>query len=109
MKAMLLCAGEGIRLRPYTSNTPKCLMPIKGTPLLEIWLDKLSNAGINDFLINTHYLSEKVNDYVNTSKYKKSIKVTYEKELLGTAGTLLNNISFFDGQDGFLYMQITIL
>ena len=66
-------------------------MPIKGTPLLEIWLDKLSNAGINDFLINTHYLSEKVNDYVNTSKYKKSIKVTYEKELLGTAGTLLNN------------------
>lgn len=101
MKAILLCAGKGMRLRPYTNNTPKCLMPIKGIPLLEIWLDKLSNAGINDFLINTHYLSEKVNDYINTSKYKKSIKVVYEKELLGTAGTLLNNISFFDEQDGF--------
>ncbi|MBD1151171.1 nucleotidyltransferase family protein [Pelagibacterales bacterium SAG-MED25] len=101
MKAILLCAGKGMRLRPYTNNTPKCLMPIKGIPLLEIWLDKLSNAGISDFLINTHYLSEKVNDYINTSKYKKSIKVVYEKELLGTAGTLLNNISFFDEQDGF--------
>ena len=101
MKAILLCAGKGMRLRPYTNNTPKCLMPIKGIPLLEIWLDKLSNAGINDFLINTHYLSEKVNDYINTSKYKKSIKVVYEKELLGTAGTLLKNISFFDEQDGF--------
>jgi mannose-1-phosphate guanylyltransferase len=100
MKAILLCAGKGLRLRPYTNNTPKCLMPIKGIPLLEIWLEKLSNAGITEFLINTHHLSEKVYDYINGSKYKESIKIVYEKELLGTAGTLLNNLSFFDNQDG---------
>ena len=97
---MLLCAGKGLRLRPFTINTPKCLMPIKGVPLLEIWLEKLSNAGINDFLINTHHLNEKIYNYISTSKYKKSIQIVYEKELLGTAGTLLNNISFFDNKDG---------
>ena len=100
MKAILLCAGKGLRLRPYTNNTPKCLMPIKGIPLLEIWLEKLSSAGITEFLINTHHLSEKVYDYINSSKYKKSIKIVYEKELLGTAGTLSNNTSFFENQDG---------
>mgnify|MGYP001280581936 CR=1 FL=1 len=100
MKAILLCAGKGLRLRPYTNNTPKCLMPIKGIPLLEIWLEKLFNAGITEFLINTHHLSEKVYDYINYSKYKESIKIVYEQELLGTAGTLLNNISFFDNKDG---------
>jgi mannose-1-phosphate guanylyltransferase len=100
MKAILLCAGKGLRLRPYTNNIPKCLMPIKGKPLLEIWLEKLSNAGITNFLINTHYLSDQVNHFINRSKYKKSIKVVHEKKLLGTAGTLLENISFFDNQDG---------
>tara|TARA_Y100000768_G_scaffold367608_1_gene330844 strand:+ start:2093 stop:2776 length:684 start_codon:yes stop_codon:yes gene_type:complete len=100
MKAILLCAGKGMRLRPYTNYTPKCLMPIKGKPLLEIWLEKLSIAGITNFLINTHYLSEKVYDYINASKYKKSIKVVHEKKLLGTAGTLSKNISFFENQDG---------
>ena len=100
MKAVLLCAGKGLRLRPYTNNTPKCLMPIKGTPLLKIWLEKLSNVGVTNFLINTHHLSEKVCDFIKSSKYQKSIKIVYEKELLGTAGTLLKNISFFDNQDG---------
>ena len=100
MKAILLCAGKGQRLRPYTNNIPKCLMPIKGKPLLEIWLEKLSGAGVTNFLINTHYLSNQVNNFVDHSKYKRSIKVVHEKKLLGTAGTLLQNISFFENQDG---------
>mgnify|MGYP005992572513 CR=1 FL=1 len=100
MKAILLCAGKGLRLRPYTNNIPKCLMPIKGKPLLEIWLEKLFSAGITNILINAHYLSDQVDNFINHSKYKKSITVVYEKKLLGTAGTLSKNISFFDNQDG---------
>ncbi len=98
---MLLCAGKGLRLQPYTIDTPKCLMPIKGIPLLEIWFEKLTNIGVSEFLINTHHLSEKVYNYVKSSKYQKSVKIIYEKKLLGTAGTLINNVSFFDNQDGF--------
>ena len=100
MKAILLCAGKGLRLRPYTYNIPKCLIPIKGKPLLEIWLEKLFSAGITNILINAHYLSDQVDNFINHSKYKKSITVVHEKKLLGTAGTLLQNISFFDNQDG---------
>ena len=104
-----MCAGKGLRLRPYTSFIPKCLMPIKGTPLLEIWLEKLSSAGITNFLINTHYLSEKVDEFINHSKYKRSVKVVHEKKLLGTAGTLLKISLSLKIRMVSSYMQIIIL
>ena len=56
MKAILLCAGKGTRLRPLTDNTPKCLMPINNKPLLDYWLHDLDLAGIDSYLINTHHL-----------------------------------------------------
>ena len=64
IKALLLSAGLGTRLRPLTINIPKCLVPIKGKALLEIWLDKLSDVCVKDFLINTHYLPEKVESFI---------------------------------------------
>ena len=96
MKAFLLAAGLGTRLRPITEEIPKCLVPINGKPLLEYWLESIFSSGIKECLINTHYLSEKVADYIATSKYKKSITVVYEKKLIGTAGSLKKNIEFFE-------------
>jgi mannose-1-phosphate guanylyltransferase len=93
--ALLLAAGFGTRLKPYTDHLPKCLMPIKGIPLLEIWLDQLLRIGIDRILVNTHYKSEDVIEFLNRPKYKNKITSTYEKELLGTAGTLRENYSFF--------------
>ena len=52
MKTILLAAGLGTRLRPLTENIPKCLVPIKGKPLLQIWIENLHAAGISNFLIN---------------------------------------------------------
>jgi mannose-1-phosphate guanylyltransferase len=102
MNAILLAAGLGTRLRPYTNETPKCLMKIKGRCLLEIWLEALSNAGICKFLINTHYLKDKVIDFIESSEYRDRITVTYEKELLGTAGTFSENLEFYGDGDGML-------
>lgn len=102
MKALLLAAGFGTRLRPLTNTIPKCLVPIKGKPLLEIWLENLSNAGIQSFLINMHYLPEQVIDFVEQSKYKSMVQLVYEPELLGTAGTLRANHKFFGNEDGML-------
>lgn len=72
MKAFLLAAGFGTRLRPLTNTVPKCLVPISGTPLLEIWLDLLLHHGVNEVLINTHYLHQQVHSFVNiyNKKYK---------------------------------------
>jgi mannose-1-phosphate guanylyltransferase len=99
---MLLAAGYGTRLRPLTSKIPKCLVPIDGVPLLGIWLDRLTHSGIDTFLINTHHLSMQVKDYLAESIYSEKVRVVYENDLLGTAGTLISNLDFFKGEDGLL-------
>jgi len=102
MRALLLAAGFGTRLRPLTDTIPKCLVPIKGQPLLDIWLERLTDAGVGPFLINTHYLARQVEAYTASSRYADQVRLVEEKELLGTAGTLLANLPFFAGGDAML-------
>ena len=102
MRAILLAAGYGTRLRPLTNTVPKCLVPIKGQPLLDIWLANLSQARIGPFLINTHYLAGQVEGYIQSSPYQDRVTLVHEPELRGTAGTLIANLGFFCGDDGML-------
>lgn len=97
-RALLLAAGLGTRLRPITDTIQKCLVPINGKPLIEYWLDTLSKAGIEEFLINTHYFAEQMKEYVENSKYKSNIVLVHEDELLLTGGTILANKSFFQNE-----------
>jgi mannose-1-phosphate guanylyltransferase len=92
-QALLLAAGKGTRLRPLTLNTPKCLVPVLERPLLDYWL-KLLNLGPppSEVWINTSYLSEQVLDFLKSSQtsYRHlNIASTFEPNLLGTAGTLV--------------------
>ena len=98
MKALLLAAGLGTRLKPITNSVPKCLVPINGKVLLEYWLDNLSEAGVTEFLINTSYLSSQVEHFVQNSRYRDKITIVYEKNLLNTAGTLLKNRDYFKNE-----------
>lgn len=102
MRALLLAAGLGTRLRPLTDTTPKCLVPIKNQPLLGIWLERLTQAGIGPFLINTHHLAEQVKTFVEASPYRNVVSLVNEPVLYGTAGTLIANLDFFKGEDGLL-------
>ena len=102
MRAMLLAAGLGTRLRPLTNTIPKCLVPIKGQALLGIWIERLSHAGISHILINTCYMAEQVHEYVASHQYRDKVTLVAEAGLKGTAGTLLDNLEFFDGKDGLL-------
>ena len=98
MRALLLAAGIGSRLRPITDSVPKCLVPIHGRPLLDYWLDLLFREPlIERALINTHYLSEQVDAHLAKSKWRDRIDVVYEPELLGTGGTIKANRAAFDG------------
>lgn len=98
MKAVLLAAGKGTRLRPLTLKTPKCLVPVLGRPLLGYWLDTLVNGGISPILVNLHYLRGQVEDYIATSPHRSAVHVVHEENLLGTGGTLLRNRGFFRGE-----------
>jgi mannose-1-phosphate guanylyltransferase len=102
MKAILLAAGFGTRLRPLTNTVPKCLVQICGKPLLEIWLENLTKAEISNFLVNTHYLHEQVSRFILTSRFREQVMLKYEPKLLGTAGTLMENIDFFSEKEGML-------
>lgn len=95
MKAILLAAGLGTRLRPITNNTPKCMVPIGGRPLLDYWLDNLEEGGIEEVLINLHHLPEIVKSYLKEKKTSLKIKTTFEPRLLNTGGTILANKDFF--------------
>lgn len=105
MKAFLLAAGLGTRLRPLTSRTPKCLISINGVPLLSIWLDLLSKHGVAEVILNTHYLADQVHNYIakhNDMGKKPYIWEFYEKKLLGSGGTVLKNQEFIASEKDFL-------
>lgn len=99
MNALLLAAGYGTRLRPLTETTPKCLVTIKGEPLLNIWLNSLKKASIKNIFLNTHYLANQVNSFVGSVNLNMDIKILYEENLLGTAGTIIKNIERFTNDD----------
>lgn len=102
INALILAAGLGTRLRPLTNSLPKCLIDINGEPLLGIWLSKLKALNINKVLINTHYQSKMVENYISNKYFGNNVTLYHEDVLLGTAGTLLKNINFFCNHDCFL-------
>ena len=104
MKAFLLAAGKGTRLKPFTDNHPKCLIPIQGIPLLKIWLDLLLFHGISEVLINTHHHADQVERFISDQRTQTpmALHTVYESQLLGSAGTLLKNRSFVAADPDFL-------
>ena len=102
MKAFLLAAGLGTRLRPLTDTVPKCMLPINGTPLLDLWLDRLADAGVDEVTLNLHHLAEVVRDHVAGRSGPPRVRTVLEPELLGSAGTLLANRDWVAGESSFL-------
>jgi mannose-1-phosphate guanylyltransferase len=98
MRALLLAAGIGSRLRPLTNTTPKCLVRVHDRPLLDYWLDLVFEGGIERALLNTHWLAEQVREHVAGSAWRSRIDLVHEEELLGTGGTVLANRDWFQGE-----------
>jgi len=88
-KAVVLCAGEGTRLRPLTYEIPKPLVHVGGRPLLGWNLEVLASAGVEEVLINLHHKPEKIIGYVGDgTRFGVAVHYFFEEELLGTAGAL---------------------
>lgn len=99
-----MAAGKGTRLKPYTDDHPKCLIPIHGKPLLRIWIDLLAVHGVTDVLINTHHHRNQVDQFVSETRSQTPIALhtVYEPELRGSAGTIWDNRDFVAGEQDFM-------
>ena len=91
MKALLLAAGFGTRLRPITDAIPKCLVEVNSQTMLAHWVNKLDIPEIHQIIVNTHYMSNLVLTEIKRMPQSYKILPIIEKQLLGTAGTLLAN------------------
>ncbi len=109
MKAMILSAGLGTRLRPITYNIPKPLIPVLGRPIISYVINLLKRYGFRDLIINLYHLPQSIVDYLGDGS-SLGVKITYswEKELLGTAGAILEVESLL-AQETFLVINSDIL
>ena len=101
MKAFLLAAGRGTRLGSLTQETPKCLLPIAGRPLIDHWFDALRNGGVRDVLVNLHHFPDQVAKHCLDIAGDMRVTFCFEKELQGSAGTIYNNREFVRREHAF--------
>lgn len=111
MKALLFAAGKGTRLKPFTDEHPKALMPVNGIPLLQRNIQYLQNAGINDFVINIHHFGYQINDFLKENdNFGAKIQISDERlNLLETGGALLYAKKYLEDEPNFLVMNSDIL
>ncbi|MCC7262123.1 MAG: nucleotidyltransferase family protein [Candidatus Latescibacteria bacterium] len=97
MKAMVLAAGRGNRLRPLTNTCPKPMLPVGGKPLLEHVVRLLAKHGFDQLVVNLHHLPEQIEDYFGDGR-RWGVRIHYalETTLLGTAGSVRRQAGFFD-------------
>jgi mannose-1-phosphate guanylyltransferase len=101
VKAYLLAGGRGERLRPLTLETPKCLVPINGTPLLGIWLDLLGREGVTEVLLNVSHHVEQVRAFLSARRAGPAVTLVVEGEPIGSARTVLEQRDFVSGAESF--------
>ena len=98
VRAMMLAAGEGTRLRPLTARVPKCMVRLGGKPLLEYGIRWLRRHGITNLAINLHHLPQTVTEYFGDgARWGVHITYSFEEAPLGTAGGVKHMASFFEG------------
>jgi len=96
MKALILAAGLGTRLRPHTLTTPKALFTLAGRPLLDIHIRNLTEAGCESVGINTHHLPDAIEAFVASRRFDIPVLLRHEPVILGTGGAIKNWADFWD-------------
>jgi mannose-1-phosphate guanylyltransferase len=109
MKAFLLAGGHGTRLRPITDSIPKCLVPIRGRPLLDIWLNLCARSGITEVLINLHAHSQEIERHLQRKDSPVGVRLIHEEQLLGSAGTLAANRAWIGSDPAFWILYSDVL
>ncbi|SPD76440.1 Nucleotidyl transferase [uncultured Desulfobacterium sp.] len=103
MKAMILAAGLGTRLRPLTSHTPKPLVPVGNRPVIDLTLEHLKRHGVYDVIVNAHHCHQELSEYLDGGRpFGMDIEVRVEPDILGTGGGMKNTEDFWDHHPFFV-------
>lgn len=113
MKAIVLAAGKGTRLRPFSAHTPKPLFTIDGRPVLDHAIRALIRAGAEAVIVNTHHLHEQIAAHIAGQAYPIPVRTRHEDTLLGTGGAIKNTADFWDDRpfmivNGDIYTDIDL-
>jgi len=110
MKAMILAAGLGTRLKPYTDDKPKALVQIGNRTLLEHTINKLAHYGFDEIVVNVHHYSDMVISFIQNNSFGVKISISDETDrLLDTGGGIFHASDFLDGDEPFLVHNVDIL
>ena len=107
-KAMILAAGLGRRMLPLTKKIPKPLIIVGSKNLLERSIELLIKIGIKELIINTHYLSQEIDNFLKTKNYEIDINLVQEQELLDTGGGILNATKKFENNPFYVLNPDTV-
>jgi N-acetyl-alpha-D-muramate 1-phosphate uridylyltransferase len=108
MKAMILAAGFGTRLKPLTDNLPKALVPFGNEPMVNYQIHKLKDYGFAEIVVNAHHFAGKITDYFNKNSFGININVIEEEIILGTGGGILNAKKYFEKEEFFLAINVDV-
>ena len=109
MKAMILAAGLGTRLRPLTDGKPKALVPVANQPVLSRVVEYLKRHGVTEIIVNAHHHCEQIVDFVDQGRpFGIPMEVRIEKEILGTGGGIRNTLDFWN-HEAFVVINSDIL
>lgn len=111
MKAMILAAGLGTRLKPFTDNHPKALAMVNGKTLLQRNIEYLASFGITDVIVNVHHFPDQITESINKNNgFGSNVTISDEKdEVLETGGGLMKAQDYFDKDEPFVLLNVDIL
>jgi N-acetyl-alpha-D-muramate 1-phosphate uridylyltransferase len=108
MKAMILAAGFGTRLKPLTDNLPKALVPFGNEPMINYQIKKLKEFGFTEIVVNAHHFANQISDYFNKNSFGIKINVIEEENILGTGGGILNAKKYLESEESFLVINVDV-
>lgn len=107
-KAMILAAGFGTRLKPFTDSMPKALAPLKDGTMLSYQIKKLKSYGVKEIVINAHHYYEKIEEYLKQNNFGVKIDLIIEEDILGTGGGLLNAADYLKFEEKFYLVNVDV-
>lgn len=105
---MILSAGYGTRLKPYTDDVPKALVLYRNIPMINYQIERFKNIGVNELIVNAHHFSEQIVEHFLNNDFGIKCHVIVERDILGTGGGILNASEYLKDEESFFVINVDV-